>query len=47
MGFQFYCSSLVSATIIKVMGMGSLFSDFSRADFELGLLNFLTMNSSN
>ena len=47
MGVQSLIAVLISMTIIKVGGMGSLFDGFSRGDVIVGTLNFLTMYCSN
>ena len=47
MGVQSLLAVFISSTIIKLFGMGSLFSDFSRGDAIVGSLNFATMYCSN
>ena len=47
MGIQSLLAALISSTIIKVFGMGDLFSGFQRGDAIVGTLNFFTMYCSN
>ena len=47
MGMQSLIAVMISMSIIKFGGMGSLFADFSRGDLIVGTLNFLTMYCSN
>ena len=47
MGMQSLIAVIISMSIIKIGGMGSLFADFSRGDLIVGTLNFLTMYCSN
>lgn len=47
MGVQSLIAILFAITIIKTGDMGSLFGEFSQGDLIVGILNFLTMFSSN
>lgn len=47
MGVQSLIAVVIASFIITVGGMGDLMSGFSRGDFVVGLLNFLTMYCSN
>jgi len=47
MGLQSTIAVLISSTIIKVFGMGDLFSSFTSGDLIVGALNFFTMFFSN
>lgn len=47
MGVQSLIAVVIASVIIKVGDMGDLMTGFTRGDFLVGLLNFLTMYCSN